>query len=131
MRYLTFAVLGKRIKSIRKMMKDPEVPKRKKLLIVFGIIYLLMPIDLIPVVVLGFGIIDDIVLWLFILTHLSDELDKYWKESEYGPVEEAAVNARKAFRGKQIIETTGQVVETEVIHRKRKTGRRPEKEAVN
>ena len=41
-----------------------------------------MPIDLIPAPVLIFGFIDDIVLWLFILSHLKDELDQYWKESE-------------------------------------------------
>ena len=84
MRYLSFAILGKRIRSIKKFLLDPSVPKRKKLLIIFGIIYLIMPIDVIPEPVLGFGFIDDIVLWLFILTHLSDELDKYWKTSDEG-----------------------------------------------
>lgn len=111
MRYLTFAVLGKRIRSIKKLLLDPSVPKRKKLLVIFGIIYLFVPIDLIPFTVLGFGIIDDLVLWIFILTHLADELDKYWRESEYGPREEAAVNPRKAYRGKTIIQGDGRVVE--------------------
>jgi uncharacterized membrane protein YkvA (DUF1232 family) len=111
MRYISFAILGKRIKSIKKFLLDPDVPKRKKLLVIFGIIYLLMPIDLIPVTVLGFGIIDDIVLWLFILIHLSDELDKYWKESEYGPAEEARVDPKKEYKGKAIIETTGREID--------------------
>ena len=61
MRYLSFAILGKRIRSIKKFLLDPSVPKRKKLLIIFGIIYLIMPIDVIPEPVLGFGFIDDIV----------------------------------------------------------------------
>ena len=81
MQFVSFAVLGKRIKSIKALLKDPNVPKRKKFLIIFGIIYLLMPIDLIPAPVLIFGFVDDIVLWLFILTHLKDELDSYWKEN--------------------------------------------------
>ena len=74
MQFVSFAVLGKRIKSIKALLKDPNVPKRKKFLVIFGIIYLLMPIDLIPAPVLIFGFIDDIVLWLFILSHLKDEL---------------------------------------------------------
>ena len=61
MQFVSFAVLGKRIKSIKALLKDPNVPKRKKFLVIFGIIYLLMPIDLIPAPVLIFGFIDDIV----------------------------------------------------------------------
>lgn len=111
MRYLSFAVLGKRIRSIKKFLLDSSVPKRKKLLIIFGIIYLIAPIDIIPEPVLGFGIIDDIVLWIFILTCLAGELDKYWKESEYGTDEEAKVNAKKAFKGKTIIEGSGEEID--------------------
>lgn len=55
MQFVSFAVLGKRIKSIKALLKDPNVPKRKKFLVIFGIIYLLMPIDLIPAPVLIFG----------------------------------------------------------------------------
>lgn len=48
MQFLGIRVLLKRIKAIRFMMADKRVPKRKKALIVFGIIYLFLPIDLIP-----------------------------------------------------------------------------------
>lgn len=111
MRYLSLAILGKRIRYLRKFLFDSAVPKRKKLLVIFGIIYLLAPIDLVPEVVLGFGFIDDIVLWLFILNYLAGELDSYWREAENGPREEAAVNARKAFKGKVIINSTGSQVD--------------------
>lgn len=47
MQFLGIRVLLKRIKAIRFMMADKTVPKRKKALIVFGIIYLFLPIDLI------------------------------------------------------------------------------------
>ena len=40
MQFLGIRVLLKRIKAIRFMMADKRVPKRKKALIVFGIIYL-------------------------------------------------------------------------------------------
>ena len=70
-----------------------------------------MPIDVIPEPVLGFGFIDDIVLWLFILTHLSDELYKYCKTSDDGPEKESHVYPEKAFRVKTIIDSTGRVVD--------------------
>jgi uncharacterized membrane protein YkvA (DUF1232 family) len=60
------------------MMKDKTVPKRKKALVIFGLIYLFLPVDLIPPVLFPFGFLDDLVLWLFIIWHLSDILDTYW-----------------------------------------------------
>ena len=102
MQFVSFAVLGKRIKSIKALLKDPNVPKRKKLLVIFGIIYLIMPIDLIPAPVLIFGLADDLVLWLFILTHLSDELDKYWKEKD------ESFSPERDLKDKVIIESTAQ-----------------------
>ena len=107
MRFLSFAVLGKRIKSIKNLFLDSAVPKRKKLLIIFGIIYLIAPIDIIPEPVLGFGFVDDVILWTFILIHLADELDKYWKQSDEGQEESLHVDPEKEFEGKNIIDGTG------------------------
>jgi uncharacterized membrane protein YkvA (DUF1232 family) len=60
------------------MMADKTVPKRKKALVIFGIIYLFLPVDLIPPVLFPFGFIDDLVLWIFILYTLKETLDTYW-----------------------------------------------------
>ena len=97
MQFISFRVIWKRIKAIRFFMKDKTVPIRKKLLIVLGIAYLLMPIDLIPAPILIFGFVDDIILWLFILYYLRDELDRYW-------VGEKEVPPEKKYRGKKIID---------------------------
>ncbi|MEF9921765.1 MAG: DUF1232 domain-containing protein [Anaerovoracaceae bacterium] len=97
MQFLGFRIIMKRIKAIRFLMKDPEVPKRKKALIIFGLIYLVFPIDIIPIFVLPFGITDDIILWVFILWYLKDELDTYW----FGEKEE---DITKNFRDKTIVE---------------------------
>lgn len=78
MQFISFRVLSKRIKAILSMMKDKTVPKRKKLLIVLGIIYLFLPIDLIPPELFPFGFLDDLVLWIWIIWHLKDTLDQYW-----------------------------------------------------
>ncbi|QHI73907.1 DUF1232 domain-containing protein [Aminipila terrae] len=79
------------------MMKDKSVPLRKKLLIVLGIIYLVSPIDLIPAVLFPIAWMDDLVVWIWILLHLKDELDKYW-------VGEKAEDLSKKYKGKDIID---------------------------
>ena len=48
MQFISFRVLFRRIKAIKSMMRDKTVPKRKKILVVLGIIYLFLPVDLIP-----------------------------------------------------------------------------------
>ncbi|MBE6033114.1 MAG: DUF1232 domain-containing protein [Clostridiales bacterium] len=78
------------------MMKDKSVPFRKKLLIALGIIYLFLPIDLIPPVLFPIGWIDDLLLWIWILWHLKDELDKYW-------LGEKAEDLSKKYKDKDII----------------------------
>ncbi|MDD4377531.1 MAG: DUF1232 domain-containing protein [Eubacteriales bacterium] len=97
MQYFGFRVIIKRIQAIKFLLRDPEVPKRKKALVIFGILYLFFPIDVIPIIVFPFGITDDIILWAFILWHLKDELDKYW----YGEPKE---DFSKKFRDKDIVE---------------------------
>ncbi|CDB03683.1 putative uncharacterized protein [Firmicutes bacterium CAG:145] len=97
MQFISFRVLSRRIKAILSMMKDKTVPKRKKLLIVLGIIYLFLPIDLIPPVLFPFGFLDDLVLWIWIIWHLKDTLDQYW-------VGEKEVDLSRDFKNKDIVE---------------------------
>lgn len=97
MQFVFFQVLMKRIKAIKHFMKDKGVPLHKKIIIVAGILYLLSPIDLIPEPILIFGVVDDIVLWTFIIWYLKDELDKYWTETD-------EVKPAAKFRDKNIIE---------------------------
>lgn len=78
MQYFGFRVLFKRIKAIRFMMKDKSVPKRKKAIIIAGIIYIFLPVDLIPPILFPIAWVDDLILWLIILWYLRHELDKYW-----------------------------------------------------
>lgn len=78
MQFISFRVILSRIKAIRYMMADKTVPKRKKLLVIAGIIYLFLPVDLIPPVLFPFGFLDDLVLWIWIIWHLKDTLDAYW-----------------------------------------------------
>ena len=108
MNYISLKVLGKRILAIKDLLLDPDVSKGKKLLVIFGIIYLFSPLDLIPAPVLGFSVIDDLVLWGFILTHLSDELDSYWKNRVDDSESRRFI---RRFKGKNIIKSQGREVE--------------------
>ncbi|MGI6752038.1 MAG: YkvA family protein [Anaerovoracaceae bacterium] len=96
MQFIFLQVLIRRIKAIRFFMKDKSVPKRKKLLIVFGLVYLFLPFDLIPPFVPVFGFLDDLILWGFLIYYLRDELDRYW-------IGEKEVPPSKKYRGKRII----------------------------
>ena len=97
MQFITFRVLLKRIKAIPYMMRDKTVPRRKKALIIFGLIYLVLPVDLIPPILFPFGFIDDLIIWIFILLHLKDQLDLYWQG-------EKNEDLSKKFRDKDIVE---------------------------
>ncbi|MBR0441526.1 MAG: DUF1232 domain-containing protein [Firmicutes bacterium] len=104
MRFLWFAVLGRRIRAIPSFLKDKTVPMRKKALVVFGLIYLILPVDLIPPVIPVFGFLDDAVLWLFILYYLREELDRYAVPSG---------SSGKEFRGRDVIDVDFTVNEEE------------------
>ena len=97
MQFISFRVIMRRIKAIRYMMADKTVPKRKKLLVIFGIIYLFLPVDLIPPVLFPIGFLDDLILWLWILWNLKDTLDQYW-------VGEKEQDFSKKFRAEHIVE---------------------------
>ncbi len=103
MQFFGFRLLWSRIKAIRFLMADKTVPKRKKALIIAGILYIIMPFDLVPVLVFPFSIIDDIVIWLAILWYLRRELDSYWhgeKPKDYS----------QKFRRKRVVDDVEYVV---------------------
>ena len=77
MRFLFWGILGKRIRAIPYMMRDKSVPMRKKILIVVGIVYLFLPFKFFPPIFF-WGALSNIILWLWIILYLKDELDKYW-----------------------------------------------------
>ena len=97
MQFISFRVILSRIRAIKAMMADKTVPKRTKLLVVLGLVYLVMPLDIAPVVLGPVAIVDDLVLWLWILWNLKDTLDTYW-------VGEKVEDFSKDFSGKDLVE---------------------------
>ncbi len=97
----------RRVRNLRLYLKDSNKSKLKKILIIFGIIYLLSPVDLVPEPVFGLGFVDDLVLWGFILSTLANELDGYTGQ------EGISREAKKEYRGRQIYESEARIVEEE------------------
>ena len=83
--------------AIRFLMTDKSVPMRKKVLVIFGVAYLIMPLDLVPAVLFPVAWMDDLLLWIYIIYNLKDYLDKYW-------LGEKPVNLEKNFKNKKIID---------------------------
>ena len=96
MRFLFFQILGRRLKAIPYMMRDKSVSVLKKALIIGGVIFLFLPFHFIPPVVFP-SRVGDIILWVWIIWYLRDELDKYW-------LGEKTQDYSRKFRGKTIID---------------------------
>ena len=97
MPFVAIAIFFRRITAIKSLMKDPAVPKRKKILVIFGLFYVLLPFDLLPIILFPVSWMDDLVLWIFIVWNLREYLDKYWLGNK-------TVNLKKKYRGKDIID---------------------------
>lgn len=97
MQFITLRVLMHRIAAITSLLRDKTVPFRKKALVIFGIVYLFLPVDLIPPILFPFGFLDDLILWIYILWTLKDQLDSYW-------MGEKTEDLSKKFRDKTFVE---------------------------
>ena len=97
MQYFGLRVLLKRLTAIRFLIKDKAVSIWKKALIVLGIAYVVVPIDLIPIAILPVAWLDDVLLWIFILWYLRHELDKYW-------LGEKPKDFSKKYNGKNVVD---------------------------
>lgn len=71
-----------RIFLILKFLFDKNIPLKEKWWIIIPVIYILSPIDLIPAPVLGFSIIDDLVMFAFLLTIVFDKTRKYYGDKK-------------------------------------------------
>lgn len=66
------------LKYVFKFFKDIEVPLYKKAVMLFGILYFILPFDVVPEVVFpGVGILDDFAVIVAILTYFNEYFNKY------------------------------------------------------
>lgn len=75
------------VKLLTRLVRDPRVPVRRKMIVGAVLTYVVSPIDLVPDFVVGFGRLDDLVLVSLALDHImegTDEqvLQEHWDGSE-------------------------------------------------
>jgi uncharacterized membrane protein YkvA (DUF1232 family) len=66
----TVLLLPNLIKLLGRLLKDPRVPRRSKIVVGAVIAYVVSPIDLIPDFIPVAGVLDDVFLVVFALNHL-------------------------------------------------------------
>lgn len=71
------------VQYVFRLLKDPEVPKWNKGVLIFALVYFFLPIDFIPEAVFpGLGHIDDLLLLLGVFNSLSDIFQGYRQEKQ-------------------------------------------------
>lgn len=63
---------------IFKFLFDKSIPLKEKWWIILPLIYILSPADLIPAPILGFSIIDDAVMLIYLLSVVNSKTKKYY-----------------------------------------------------
>lgn len=63
-------VLPNLLKLIGRLLADPRVPRRSKLVVALAVGYIASPIDLVPEFIPLLGVADDVLLAVFVINHL-------------------------------------------------------------
>ena len=66
----TAMMLPNLVKLLGRLVKDPRVPRRSKLVLLAAVGYVISPIDIVPEMIPIAGILDDLFLVAFALNHL-------------------------------------------------------------
>lgn len=65
-----------------KFLFDKNIPIKEKLWIIIPLLYIISPIDLIPAPILGFSFIDDLVIFLYLMSMVNSKVNKYYNKKE-------------------------------------------------
>jgi len=84
-----------RFHLIFKFLFDKNIPLREKWWIIIPLIYIISPADLIPAPILGFSLIDDAVMLVYLLSVVGSKTKKYYgndkKKDKYDKYKENIV----------------------------------------
>lgn len=61
------------VKLLSRLVRDPRVPRRSKILVGGALAYLLSPVDFVPDFIPGLGKVDDVLLIAFAIDHLIEK----------------------------------------------------------
>ncbi len=71
-----------RLLFIINFLLDKNVPLKEKWWVIIPLVYIISPADLIPAPIIGFSIIDDLIMLLFLLTKVYEKTKKYYYDNE-------------------------------------------------
>jgi len=79
----TFKMVIKNIRLASKYISDPKVPILKKALLLFPLIYIISPLDLVPEILLPFiGWLDDTAIALVVWNYMFNLINKYEQNND-------------------------------------------------
>ncbi len=61
-----------------KFLFDKQIPLKEKWWIIIPLIYILSPVDLIPMPILGFSVLDDLLMFVYLMSIVSEKTKKYY-----------------------------------------------------
>jgi uncharacterized membrane protein YkvA (DUF1232 family) len=64
--------------ALYKYMKDPKIPLIKKAIVIFALLYFILPLDSIPDISPIVGFLDDIGIVAMVIKYLSKEIEPYY-----------------------------------------------------
>lgn len=93
----TVTLLPNIVKLLTRLLRDPRVPIRRKVLIGAVLGYVISPVDLVPDFIIGFGRLDDLILVSLAVDHLMAGVDEQIVRSHWDGTEDALDLVRSAF----------------------------------
>ena len=88
-----------KVQQLWQFIRDPEVPWNRKAMAAGSLLYLISPLDAVPDVIPGAGLVDDAAVILFVVSTLAGALKKYAVDAAAQTAEAAAeVEIRKHYR---------------------------------
>ncbi len=78
-----------------KFLFDKQIPLKEKWWIIIPLIYILSPVDLIPMPILGFSVLDDLLMFVYLMSIVSEKTKKYYGNEK---------NRKENLKEKDIIE---------------------------
>ena len=88
-----------KVQQLWQFIRDPEIPWSRKAMAAGSLLYLVSPLDAVPDVIPGGGLLDDVAVILFVVRILAGPLKKYAVEVVAETVEATAeVEIRKHHR---------------------------------
>lgn len=105
------AKIWEKVVFLWEKVKSPEIPLRLKITIIGALLYLILPIDVIPDSIPGLGLVDDVsvILWVFrevsnyVVPLAVEKIKQQTEESLFNKIDEVLLKKRKEYLSYSLI----------------------------